>query len=669
MTRPFDQSDLSAIHAIRMLAVDATRRANSGHPGMPMGAAPVAHILWSRILRHAPGEPRWPGRDRFILSAGHASMLLYSLLHLHGYPLALDDLKAFRQWGSRTPGHPERDPDLGVEMTTGPLGQGIATAVGMAIAQAHLSTRFDRPGFPLFDHRIWVMASDGDLMEGLSAEAGSLAGHLRLSSLKVVYDDNHVSIEGDTQLAFTEDVLKRYEAYGWKTLRVADGNDLHGVEQALLEADAETQRPVIVAVRTQIGYGSPFQGTSRVHGAPLPPEAVVQTKQFFDWPQEPDFHVPPEALKRCRESVERGRVLAEDWARKREEYRKAYPSESEKLEEALARRVPVEIDHRMPVYPPDAKGLATRVASGRAINALAKELPFLVGGSADLGESNNTVIEHGGDFSAENRAGRVLHFGVREHAMAAALNGMALYGGVIPFGGTFLIFADYMKPALRLAHLMRLPSVFVFTHDSIGVGEDGPTHQPVESLALLRSIPGARVIRPCDANETSQAWLAAVRRSDGPTCLVLTRQNLPVLDRSKLAPASLLHQGAYVLSDNASGAPKVILIGTGSEVSLCLKAQERLHAEGVPTRVVSAPCLELFAAQPAEYRDQVLPPEVTARVVVEAASSFGWCRWAGPKGRFVTLDRFGASAPAATLFEQFGFTVDHVVHAAKESLA
>ncbi len=666
--RPFDQSDLSAINAIRMLAVDATRRANSGHPGMPMGVAPVAHILWSRILRHSPSDPRWPGRDRFILSAGHGSMLLYSLLHLHGYPLTLDDLKAFRQWGSKTPGHPELDPEIGVEMSTGPLGQGIATAVGMAMAQRHLAARFDKPGFDLFDHRIWVMASDGDLMEGLSAEASSLAGHLKLSSLKVVYDDNHVSIEGDTQLAFTEDVLRRYEAYGWKTLRVADGNDLHSVEQALLDAASETKRPVIVAVRTQIGYGSPLQGTSKVHGAPLSPEAIVQTRQFFDWSLEGDFRIPTEALKKCRESVEKGAKLAEEWARKREEYRKAFPAESAQLEDALARRLPDDLDHKVPVYPPDPKGLATRAASGKAINALAKEIPFLVGGSADLGESNLTIIEHGGDFSSENPAGRILHFGVREHAMAAALNGMALYGGIIPFGGTFLIFADYLKPSLRLSHLMKLPVILVFTHDSIGVGEDGPTHQPVETLALLRSIPSARVIRPCDANETSQAWLAAVRRAEGPTCLVLTRQNLPVLDRSKLAPASLLHRGAYVLSDNSSGTPKVILIGTGSEVSLCLKAQEKLHAENIPTRVVSAPCLELFAEQPEEYRNQVLPPEVTARVVVEAASSFGWCRWAGSKGKFVTLDHFGASAPANVVFEKFGFTVEKVVETAKDAM-
>jgi transketolase len=595
--------------------------------------------------------------------------LLYSLLHLHGYALSLDDLKSFRQWGSKTPGHPEHDPELGIEMTTGPLGQGIATSVGMAMAQAHLAARFTKPGHELIDHRIWVIASDGDMMEGISNEAASLAGHLKLSSLKVIYDDNRISIDGNTSLSFGEDVGKRYESLGWKILRVNDGNDLNSIEQAMHDASTETKRPTLVVVRTQIGYGSPFQDTAKVHGAPLPADAIVQTKQFFEWPQSPTFHVPPEALKKCRESVEKGVQLREDWTRKWEAYRSAFPIESQQLENAWTRHLPDGIEHKLPIYPPDPKGIATRAASGKALNALAREIPFLIGGSADLSESNNTLIENGGDFSSENYAGRVLRFGVREHAMAAALNGMALYGGVIPFGGTFLIFADYMKPAIRLGHLMKTPVIYVFTHDSIGVGEDGPTHQPVETLALLRSIPGSCVIRPCDANETSQAWLAAVQRTDGPTALVLTRQALPVLDRSKYTPAHQLHRGAYVISEASNAAPRVILIGTGSEVSLFLKAQEKLEADGVPTRVVSAPCLELFAAQPPSYRDLVLPADVTARVVVEAASSFGWCRWAGSKGRYVTIDTFGASAPAEVAFEKFGFTVENVVGAAKSSLA
>lgn len=665
MSKPFDQADQLAINAIRLLAVDATRQANSGHPGMPMGMAPAAHVLWSRILKHNPSNPKWFNRDRFVLSAGHGSMLLYSLLHLHGYGLTLEDLKNFRQWGSKTPGHPEYGHTVGVETTTGPLGQGLATAVGMAMAERMLAARF---GDELVDHRTWVIASDGDLEEGVSHESCSLAGHLKLSRLKVIYDDNHISIEGDTALAYSEDVLKRFESYGWHTLRVTDANDLPALEKAMEEAVAEKGRPTLIAVRSHIGYGSPLQDNAKSHGSALPPDMVKATKEFFQWPQEPTFYIPEEAKKRCLESVDKGKKAEADWNQRQEAYSKAQPEKFVLFAQALTKELPKNLDSLLPVFPPDEKGMATRSASGKVINAVAKAVPFFYGGSADLAGSNDTTIEGGGDFEAGQYLGRIFHFGIREHAMAASLNGMALHGGVIPFGGTFLMFNDYMKPAFRLAHLMGVQSIFVFTHDSIGQGEDGPTHQPVETLAAMRSTPNACVIRPADANEVSYAWKVALELKNAPTTLVLTRQAVPVFDRSKLAPASGLLKGAYVLSEAKGDKPQVILVGTGSEVQLCLKAQEALEKEGVAARVVSAPCLELFAAQNASYQQEVLPNSVKARVVVEAATSFGWHRWAGDQGRFVTLERFGTSAPGPVAMKNLGFTPENVVTAAKNSL-
>ncbi len=665
MPSNFDSADQSAVNAIRLLAVDATRQAGCGHPGMPMGMAPVAHVLWSRFLKHNPSNPHWFNRDRFVLSAGHGSMLIYSLLHLHGYGLSLDDLKNFRQWGSKTPGHPEYGHTEGVETTTGPLGQGVATAVGMAMAERILAARF---GDELVDHRTWVIASDGDLEEGVSHESCSLAGHLKLSRLKLIYDDNHISIEGDTNLAYSEDVLKRFESYGWHTLRVADANDLAEVERAMVVAVAEKERPTLIAVRSHIGYGSPLQDNAKVHGSALPPDMIKATKEFFKWPQEPAFYIPEEAQKRCLESMEKGKKAEQAWNQKRDTYAKAEPEKFRLFEQALAKELPKDLDSKLPVFPADEKGLATRSASGKVLNAIAKELPYFYGGSADLAGSNDTTIEGGGDFLAGQYQNRIFHFGIREHAMAAALNGMALHGGVIPFGGTFLMFNDYMKPAYRLAHLMGIQSIFVFTHDSIGQGEDGPTHQPVETLAAMRSIPHSCVIRPADANEVTYAWKAALERKNAPTTLVLTRQAVPIFDRSKLSPASGLLQGAYVLSEAREGKPQVILIGTGSEVQLCLKAQEILEKDRIPTRVVSAPSLELFSAQSDDYREQVLPSAVRARVVVEAATQFGWHRWAGDKGRFVTLERFGASAPGPVVMKNLGFTPEKVVEAAKDSL-
>jgi transketolase len=665
MPKPFDHADQLAINSIRLLAVDATRQANSGHPGMPMGMAPAAHVLWSRFLKHNPSNPHWFNRDRFVLSAGHGSMLIYSLLHLHGYDLSLDDLKNFRQWGSKTPGHPEYGHTVGVETTTGPLGQGVATAVGMAMAERILAARF---GDELVDHYTWVIASDGDLEEGLSHEACSLAGHLKLSHLKVIYDDNHISIEGDTNLAFSEDVLKRFESYGWHTLRVPDANDLTALEKALLEAVAENNRPTLIAVRSHIGYGSPLQDNAKSHGSPLPPDMVKATKEFFKWPLEPTFFIPEEAKNRCLESIEKGNKAEEEWNQRRDAYAKSHSDKFRLFEQALSKELPNDLDAKLPIFPTDEKGQATRSASGKVINILAKEIPFLYGGSADLAGSNDTTIEGGGDFEAGHYQGRVFHFGIREHAMAATLNGMALHGGVIPFGGTFLMFNDYMKPSYRLAHLMGVQTIFVFTHDSIGQGEDGPTHQPVETLASMRSIPQACVIRPADANEVSFAWKVALERKNGPTALVLTRQAVPVFDRTRLAPASGLLKGAYILSESKGGIPQVILIGTGSEVQLCLRAQDTLEKEGIRTRVVSAPCLEIFAAQSAAYQEEVLPSSIHARVVVEAATSFGWHRWAGDKGRFVTLERFGASAPGPVAMKNLGFTPENVVAAAKDSL-
>ncbi len=666
---PDPQTDALAVNTLRFLAVDAVEQARSGHPGMPMGAAPMAYALWTRVLRFDPGAPAWPDRDRFVLSAGHGSMLLYGLLHLAGYDLSLDDLRAFRQWGSRTPGHPESFVTPGVETTTGPLGQGFGAAVGMAVAERHLAARFNRPGFPVVDHFTYVIAGDGDLMEGVCAEAASLAGHLGLGRLIVLYDDNRITIEGSTGLAFTEDVEARFRAYGWQVLSVEDGNDTAAVEAALVEARADGERPTLIRVRTHIGFGSPAkQDTADVHGAPLGPDEARRTKENLGWPPEAAFRVPPEAREPFLAAARRGRQAREAWEALIARYREAHPELASELERRTAGRLPEGWDADLPAFPADPGGTATRSAGGAVLNALARRLPELIGGSADLGPSTKTLLKGEQDFSRDCPAGRNLHFGVREHAMAAVMNGMANHGGVRPFGSTFFVFADYLRPSLRLAALMGLPVVHVFTHDSIFVGEDGPTHQPVEHLASLRAMPNLVVIRPADAGETVEAWKVAVERTDGPTALVLTRQNVPVLDRGALGPAEGLRRGAYVLREAAGGpdAVRLILIATGSEVHLALGAAERLEADGVATRVVSLPSWELFEAQERSYRDEVLPPRVEARVAVEAGATFGWERYVGARGRVVGLDRFGASAPAAVLAERFGFTVDNVVRAARE---
>ncbi len=663
------QTDLLAVNTLRFLAVDAVEQARSGHPGMPMGAAPMAYALWTRVLKFDPGAPDWPDRDRFVLSAGHGSMLLYGLLHLAGYDLSLEDLRAFRQWGSRTPGHPESFVTPGVETTTGPLGQGFGAAVGMAVAERHLAARFNRPGFPVVDHFTYVIAGDGDLMEGVCAEAASLAGHLGLGRLIVLYDDNRITIEGSTGLAFTENVEARFRAYGWQVLAVEDGNDPAAVEAALAEARAEEERPTLIRVRTHIGFGSPAkQDTADVHGAPLGPDEARRAKQNLGWPPEATFRVPPEAREPFLAAARRGRAAREAWETLLARYREAHPDLARELERRTAGRLPDGWDADLPAFPPDPKGTATRSAGGAVLNALARRLPELMGGSADLGPSTKTLLKGEEDFSRACPGGRNLRFGVREHAMAAVMNGMANHGGVRPFGSTFFVFADYLRPSLRLAALMGLPVVHVFTHDSIFVGEDGPTHQPVEHLASLRAMPNLVVIRPADAGETVEAWKVAVERADGPTALVLTRQNVPVLDRSTLGPAGGLRRGAYVLREagGGPGAIRLILIATGSEVHLALEAAGRLEAEGVPTRVVSLPSWELFEAQDRAYRDEVLPPRVEARVAVEAGATFGWERYVGTRGRVVGLDRFGASAPAAVLAERFGFTAENVVRAARE---
>ena len=642
-----------AIDTIRVLSMDAVQAANSGHPGTPMALAPLGWLIFDELRRHDPAEPDWAGRDRFVLSCGHASMLQYALLHLSGYELSLEDLKQFRQWDSKTPGHPEDFITVGVETTTGPLGQGIGNAVGMAMAARHLGRRFSED---LFDHRVWCIASDGDVMEGVASEAASLAGHLQLGQLIVFWDDNRITIDGRTDLSFSEDVVKRFESYGWHTLEVEDGNDLDALRAAAKQA-MDDPRPSFVRVRTIIGWPAPTKkDTSGAHGAPLGAEEIAATKKILGWPEEP-FHVPDE-VKACAQSVRtRGAAARQVWEGKHKAWAEANASEAEALRLALAGELPAGWD-ALPSFEPDAKGMATRAASGKVLAALAAKVPALVGGSADLAGSNKTKIE-GADFRHDQTGTpRTVHWGVREHGMGSAMNGMALHGGVVPFGATFLVFADYMRPALRLAALMGLRTRYVFTHDSIGLGEDGPTHQPVETLLSLRAIPGFTVLRPADANETREAWIAAMN-CDGPAALVLTRQNVPTLDRTACGEAEGVHRGAYVLADDDD--PQVILIGTGSEVELALQARDTLATRGIAARVVSMPSWELFDAQPKAYRDEVLPPSITARVVVEAAVRMGWERYVGADGGFVTLDRFGASAPAEVLYEKFGITAEAVV--------
>jgi transketolase len=655
MKGPASALDERCITTIRLLAVDMVEQARSGHPGLPLGAAPMAYALWSRHLRHNPADPAWPNRDRFILSAGHGSALLYALLHLTGYDLSLDELKNFRQWGSKTPGHPEYGLTPGVECTTGPLGQGFAMGVGMAIAERWLAARFNRPDYPVIDHYTYALVSDGDLMEGVACEAASLAGHLKLGKLIYLYDDNHITIEGDTSITFTEDVAKRFEAYGWHIQRVEDGNDVEAVSRAIENAKAETRRPSLILVRTVIGYGSPKQNNPACHGEPLGPEASQATKECFGWPADAAFFVPDDVRRFMGRAVEEGGKMQQAWRDLLEGYRKAYPQEAALLEAYLSGTLPDGWTEALPAFDPAEGALATRAASGKVLNALAPVITNLMGGSADLAPSNKTFITDGGD--------RNLHFGVREHAMGAILNGMALHGGVRPYGGTFLVFADYMRPAIRLAALMGTRVIYIFTHDSIGVGEDGPTHQPVEQLASLRVIPHLTVIRPADAKETTAAWKKALE-SDGPVALALTRQKVPVLDVSMDRILEGVEKGAYVLADSDQ-TPRMILLATGSEVHLALAAKDILEKEkGIPTRVVSMPSWELFAAQPPTYRDSVLPPQVRARVAVEAGTAMGWHRWVGDAGAVIGIDRFGASAPGGEVMKRFGFTVENVVETA-----
>jgi transketolase len=677
-----DDLDRLCIDTLRFLSVDMVQQANSGHPGLPLGAAPMAYVLWTRHLKHHPANPLWADRDRFVLSAGHGSALLYSLLHVTGYDLALADLKQFRQWGSRTPGHPERGHTPGVEITTGPLGQGFANAVGMAIAEVHLAARYDRDGHAPIDHRTWVIASDGDLMEGVASEAASLAGHLRLGKLICLYDDNAVTLSAPTDITFSEDRAKRFEAYGWQTIRVTDGNDVDALDAALMRARAETSRPSLVLVRTHLGFGSPVQDTFKAHGSPLGPAAVTKTKEKLGWPVEPPFFIPAAALDRFRAALPRGERAVTDWQQRLAAYRSAFPELARELEARLRNELPDGWNADVPSFPADAKGMATRVAGGKVMNAIAGELPALVGGSADLDPSTHTELKGLGDFGAapdaesagsnangRSRAGRNLHFGVREHAMGAIVNGLAAHGGFIGYGSTFLVFSDYMRPPIRLAALMGLHAIHVFTHDSLALGEDGPTHQPVEQLASLRAIPRLTLIRPCDANETAVAWQVAVETRDRPVLLALTRQDVATLDRMRYASAEGLRRGAYVLSDPVGAAPHLILIASGSEVGLIVAAAERLADEGVAVRCVSMPSWELFAAEPESYRDEVLPPAVTARLAVELGVAQGWHRHVGERGDVVAVDRFGASASAEVLLDRYGFTVDAVVARAKRLLA
>jgi transketolase len=657
--------DELCVNTIRMLSAECVEKAGSGHPGMPMGAAPMAYLLWTKFFKHNPADPAWPDRDRFVLSAGHGSMLLYSLLHLTGYDLPLSELKNFRQWGSKTPGHPEHGHTPGVETTTGPLGQGFANGVGMAVAERILAARFNRPGYEIVNHFTYGIVSDGDLMEGISHEAASLAGHLGLGKLIYLYDDNHVSIEGSTDLAYSENRLARFAAYGWHVQQVADGNALMAIENAVISARRETRRPSLIAVRTVIGYGSPNkEGTASAHGEPLGPQELKLSKENLGWPLEPDCFIPEEVLINFRHALEKGTEREAEWSALLRSYEKAHPDLAKEWHAWMGGQLPEGWETHIPEFPPDTRGQATRNASGKVLNAVAGPVSNLVGGSADLAPSNKTLIKDGGDFQANHYDRRNLRFGVREHGMGGILNGMALHGGLIPYGGTFLVFSDYMRPAIRLAALMRLKVIYVFTHDSIGLGEDGPTHQPVEHLAALRAIPGLVVLRPCDASETAAAWRFALENSSGPVALVLTRQNVPILDRRRFASAQGLDRGAYILSDPGDEEPNVILIGTGSEVHLALEAAERLEEKGFRPRVVSMPSWELFDKQPEDYRSRVLPPHVHARIAVEAGVAQGWHRYVGGAGKVIGINRFGASAPYRLLYEKFGLTADKIEEAA-----
>ena len=657
--------DQLAINTIRTLSIDGVQAADSGHPGLPMGAAAMAYVLWTRHLKHNPRNPHWADRDRFILSAGHGSMLLYSLLHLTGYDLPLDELKNFRQWGSKTPGHPEYHHTVGVETTTGPLGQGFATGVGMAIAARHLAATFNTPDHVIVSHYIYAIVSDGDLQEGVAAEAASLAGHLKLGELVYLYDDNDISIEGDTDIAFTEDVGARFEAYGWHVQHI-DGMDLDAVDQALSNAKLVRDRPSLIVARTTIGYGSPNRaGTAKAHGEPLGEDELKLTKQALNWPLEPTFYIPDEALAHFRQAVDKGAELENEWNERFANYAEAFGDKAAEFTARMNGQLPDGWDNDLPMWDADPKGIATRKASEKALNAIAKNLPALMGGSADLAGSTNTLIAGAESFQAQTPRGRNMHWGIREHAMVAAVNGMALHGGVIPYGATFLVFSDYCRPAIRLSALMNLHTIQVFTHDSIGLGEDGPTHQPIEHLAALRVIPQLTVMRPCDANETAQAWKFAIEHQ-GPTILALTRQNLPILDRSTYGNADGLHKGGYILAD--SDDPELIMIATGSEVQHAIAAYEQLTSDGAKVRVVSMPSTTLFDAQDAAYRESVLPSSVRKRIAIEAAHPQSWYKYVGTDGIIIGIDHFGASAPIKVLMQEFGFTAENVINKAKELL-
>jgi transketolase len=667
MTAPADKLDQLAINTIRTLSIDAVQKANSGHPGAPMGMAPMAYTLWTRFLSHAPSEPSWPNRDRFLLSAGHASMLLYSLLYLTGYGLTIEDLESFRQWGSLTPGHPEHGHTKGVEATTGPLGQGFANGVGMAIAQQRLAAQFNRPGHDLIDHYVYAICSDGDLQEGISAEAASLAGHLKLGKLVYLYDDNHIQLDGPTAMAFSDRTLERFDAYGWHTNRVEDGNDVAAISAAI-EAARGDERPSLIAVRTHIGYGAPTKHDSqKAHGSPLGEDEVRGAKEFYGWDPDKHFFVPEDAFLHFREALPAGKKLVAEWREKLSRYAAEYPAEAAELDRRLSCRLPDGWDKGLTSYPV-GDGPATRKAGQEAIQALGAALPELFGGSADLSESNLTDVEGGGLLEDENPSGRNIRFGVREHAMGGIANGIALYGGFIPYAATFLTFSDYMRGSVRLAALQKLRLIYVWTHDSIGVGEDGPTHQPVEHAASLRALPNLTVIRPGDANEAAAAWACAVSVCDGPTALLLTRQKLPVLPGTPEKARAGVAAGGYVLRDASgdAGKPDLILIGTGSELHLAMAAADALEKEGIRTRVVSLPSWELFEAQPEAYRESVLPRAARKRVTIEAQSPFGWERYAGDEGAIIGIDRFGASAPAELIFAALGITAERLAEVGRK---
>jgi transketolase len=654
------------VNTIRTLAMDAIQKADSGHPGAPMGLAPAAYVLWTNFLKHNPNNPCWHDRDRFILSGGHASMLSYSLLYLTGYDLDLDDLMNFRQWESRTPGHPEFGCTTGIETTTGPLGQGFANAVGMAIAERHLAAMFNRPGFDIVDHYTYVMCGDGDLMEGITSEAASLAGHLGLGRLICIYDNNGITIEGKTALAFTEDVAMRFRAYNWHVVEVKDGNDTAAIYKAINEAKNENERPSLISVRTHIAYGSPNkQDSADAHGAPLGEEEIRLTKEALGWPDEKNFFVPEEALKVFRCSLEKGEDSETQWLKIFDDYRKSFPELAQRWIDSMNGQLDAVWDSDMPAFQDTKESIATRAASGKVLNAIAKKIPGLIGGSADLAPSNNTNIKDAGDLEKDSFSGRNIHFGVREHAMGGIMTGMALHKGLIPYGGTFLVFADYMRPSIRLAALMGTHVIYVFTHDSIAVGEDGPTHQPIEHLACLRAIPGLTVIRPSDATETTEAWRQAIINSSGPTALILSRQKLPIIDRAKYARADGLAKGGYVLADTP-GSPDIIIIATGSEVSIAMDGAAKLAEKGINARVVSMPSIELYEKNPSEYKEKVLPSGNIPRLIVEAGHTMGWDRYFGQKGRMIGMTRFGASAPGGTLMKKFGFTADNIVQKAME---